>query len=487
MSKLRRSLVINFFSSSGAVVLQFIASVIIARMLSPHEIGVFSMTVVFVNIAHIFRDFGVSTYLQREPNLTEEKMRAAIGVMFTSSWIIAISLFFASDLIARALDEPSMVPVMQVLAIGFLFNPFGSVTHALLSREFAADKQAYVTAAGTISFCVSSVALAALGFGKMSLAWANLINIVVCGLAYIPLRPKGLPWLPSFRHWRDVVHFGMGSLIASLAQAVNNAVPDILLGKLGGARLVGLFSRANSTVTIFTYVAGSTVSYGAVSYLSQSHHRGESLVPVLRRSTSLLTGVGWPALALTALLGKDIVLALYGPTWLEGVPAILPLTIAAAITMLFTYTPHAFTAIGRPYLGAAPLVVTLLARIGFGYYLFDGTLISFSWAIMLATLVAVPIMLVQQSHYLHFGSRHLFGAMRKSAVVTVICLAATEGLRMLLPQSIPALARLAIIALPLMGTWYLALRVVQHELLGEVHHLWAALKARCGTLRVWPR
>lgn len=483
MSKLRRSLVINFFSSSGSVVLQFIASVIIARMLSPREIGIFSMTVVFVNIAHIFRDFGVGSYLQREPVLTEEKLRAAIGVLFTSSWIIAVSLFFASDMIARALDEPGMVPVMHVLAVGFLFIPFGSVTHALLLRDFSAEKEAYVTAAGTISFCVSSVGLAAMGMGNMSLAWANLINIIVCGLAYIPLRPKGLPWLPSFRHWRDVVNFGMGSLISSVAFAVNNAVPDILLGKLGGARLVGLFSRANSTVTIFTYVAGSTVSYGAISYLSQSHHRGESLVPVLCRSTSLLTGVGWPALALTALLGKDIVLALYGPTWVEGVPAILPLTIAAAISMLFNYTPHAFIAIGRPYLGAAPLVVTLVTRILFGYWLFDGSLISFAWAIMLATVVAAPVMLVQQARFLQYGSLQLFGAMRKSAVVTVICLAVAAGIHMVLPESIPALVRLAIIAVPTSVAWYLALRMMQHELFGEVQHLAEALKARWSTLR----
>lgn len=482
MSKLRRSLVITFFSSSGAVLLQFIASVTIARMLTPREIGVFSMTVVFVNIAHIFRDFGVGSYLQCERDLTEQKLRAAIGVLFTSSWTIAVGLFLASDAVARSLDEPGMAPVMRVLAIGFLFIPFGAVTHALLLRELSADKEAYATAAGTIAFCVSSVGLAALGFGNMSLAWANLINIIACGLAYIPLRPKGLPWLPSFRHWRGVVNFGMGSLISNLAQAVNNAVPDVLLGKLGGARLVGLFSRANSTVTIFTYVAGSTVSYGAISYLSQSHHRGESLVPVLRRATSLLTGVGWPALALTALLGKDIVLALYGANWVEGVPAILPLTIAAAISMLFHYSPHAFTAIGRPYLGAAPIVVTLATRIGMGYWLFDGTIRSFAWAIMLATLIAAPVMLVQLFLYLAYSPLQLFGALRKSAVVTVICLLVAEGIRLLLPESIPALARLAIIALPLMAAWYLALRMVRHELLGEVHHLAAALKARVSAL-----
>lgn len=478
MADLRRSLVINFFSSSGASLLQFIVSVLLARILSPSEIGIFSMTVVVVNIAHIFREFGVSTYLQREPHLTPEKVRAAIGVLITSSWFIALSLFLLSSSIGRWFSEPQIVPVMQVLALGFLFIPFGSVTHSLLIREFAADKQAIVTAVATVTFCVTCLGLASAGCGSMSLAWANLANIVVSTLVYIPLRPKGYPFMPSFRHWRNVLHFGAGTLISNCATAVNNAIPDLLLGKLGSARLVGLSSRANSTVSIFTYIAGSTVTYGAVSYMSQAHDRGESLVPILRRATSLLTAFGWPALALTAVLGKEIVLALYGERWLDCVPAIFPFTLMAAVSMLFHYTPVALIAIGRPYLGAIPVLLTLAARLVFGYVIFDGTLLSFAWAMCLATIVALPIQAIQQRRYLGFATLALLRSMAGSLLVTIGCLALAEVLRLVLPNSIPAVLRLALMGLPLVGLWYVMLRVTQHELLNEVHHFAGTVKTR---------
>ena len=92
MTKLRRSLVINFLTSSGASLLQFITSIFLARLLSPSEIGVYSMAMVFVTVAHMFRDFGVPSYLQREPDLTPEKIRSAIGVMFASTWTMATIL-----------------------------------------------------------------------------------------------------------------------------------------------------------------------------------------------------------------------------------------------------------------------------------------------------------------------------------------------------------------------------------------------------------
>jgi O-antigen/teichoic acid export membrane protein len=471
MLNLRRSLVINFFSSSGSTIVQFMVSIILARMLSPGEIGVFSMTIVFVNIAHIFRDFGVSTYLQREPELTPEKMRAAIGVMFTTSWIIAAALYLSSPWISLWFKEPAMLPVMKVLAIGFLFIPFGSITHSLLTREFAAGKQAIVNVVGTLAFTVTCLSLAFLGFGTMSMAWANLANIICCAIAYIPLRPKNLPWMPSFRNWRNVVHFGIGTLLTNCLTSINNAVPDIMLGKLGNATLVGLFSRAGSTVSIFGYIAGSTVTYGSLSYISQAHYRGEPLGPLLNRATSLVTAVGWPALALTFVFSTEIVTALYGETWLPAVPAINGLVVSGLISMMFNYTSIALAAIGRPYLSATPVIATLATRIVFGFVLFNGEIESFSWAICAATAVAAPVMIYQ--HYVYLGHRFttMLVSLLPSAVVTAICVVAAIVLKMMLPSSLHAMSVLLVLALPLACVWYVALRLTRHPLTGELHQV----------------
>ncbi len=450
----------------------------LARILTPREIGVYSMTVVFINFAHVFRDFGVSAYIQREKDLTTDKLRSAIGVLYFSSWLIASILLYASSSIGLWFNEPAIIPVMRVLAIGFFFIPFGAVTHALLARNFEAKKEAFPNAVGTIFFCISCIVLAKTGFGSMSLAYANLINIITCSLAYIPMRPKGLPWIPSFKHWRSVAHFGAGSLLSSCASTLHGAIPDIVLGKIGSARQVGLLSRANSTVTIFSYIAGSTVSYGAVSYMAQMYHRGESLVPTLSRATVLLTGVGWSALALSAVLGGDIVLALYGPTWLECVPAILPLSIAGSISMLFHFAPIAVTSIGRPYLSAMPTIISTVARILFCIVMYDGTLNRFAWALCLATLITAPVISIQQARYFGYSSAAMLRDMIPSMIVALGTALAAWVLSTLLPVHLASLARLLIMALPLAAVWYVLLRITRHILVGEIDRLVAPIKAK---------
>lgn len=478
MPSLRRSLIITFFSQSGATAVQFVVSIILARLLSPSEIGVYSMTAVFVGIAHVFRDFGVSTYLQREAELTHEKIRAAIGILFTTSWTLALILFFVAGWLAIWFREPAIAPVMRVLAAGFLFIPFGAVTHALLSREYAADKELVVMIAGTSSYTITCLGLAWLGFGTMSIAWANLVNIIVCALACIPIRPKGIPWLPSFKNWKPAFHFGLGALGSSCAAAINNALPDLILGKIGNARGVGLLSRGNSTVGIFSIVAGYTVNYGAISYVSQAHNRGDSLTPLLNRTNALLTGIGWPILGVTVVLGHEIIMTLYGAQWTESVPVVLPLAVAAGVTMAFNYTHAALAAVGRPYLSAVSTSVTILGRISLGLLLFDGSILSFAWAICLATIAATPVIIIQQRRYLLYSLTSMLGALLPSVVVTLVCILSATLLKLFYFSEVLPTHRLALIALPMIIIWYLSIRLSKHPILQEIHFVISNLKSK---------
>ena len=173
MGSFRKSLAVNFASSSGATAVQFAVSLVIARILSPAEIGIYSIAVVLVGVAHVFRDFGVSTYLQREAELTDAKVRSAIGVAYAVALTIAGILLLASGWTARYFGYAEIKPVMQILALTFVFIPFSSVALALLLRDYDARKIALGTLWGTVAHTITSLALALSGFGAASLAWAT--------------------------------------------------------------------------------------------------------------------------------------------------------------------------------------------------------------------------------------------------------------------------------------------------------------------------
>jgi O-antigen/teichoic acid export membrane protein len=306
----------------------------------------------------------------------------------------------------------------------------------------------------------------------MSLAWANLANLVATGLLFIPMRPAGLPWLPGFQRWRRVVKFGMGAMLTNAMNALNAALPDLLLGKLGSAHQVGLVSRANSTVSIFTYIAGGAINFGSLAYIARTHHQGESLVPVLTRGASLLTGVGWPALALTSLLGYELVDVLYGANWLECVPAIAPLALAAGVGLWFNYSGMALIAINRPYLAALPVAAAILARIFLATSFFSGDIASFAWVLLAATGFTIPCQLYLQTKFLGLSVARSCQSVLASLFVTVVCGVLCIGLlRVLSAHELGSLSKLLLTAALMAPVWLAAVLVSKHPITVELQIL----------------
>jgi hypothetical protein len=148
------------------------------------------------------------------------------------------------------------------------------------------------------------------------------------------------------------------------------------------------------------------------------------------------------------------------------------------IGMMFNYSSIALTAIGRPYLAAGPVIVFLLTQATFGFLFFDGHIERYSWVICAASIASAPVMIMQNRVYLHHRFSTLLIALWPSALVTIICITSAWFLKMMLPSSLPAMATLLILAIPLATIWYLALRITSHPLANELHDLASGLRTR---------
>lgn len=467
MPNLRASLSITFFASNGATVVNFLVTIVLARLLTPAEIGIFSIAYVLVSIAHIFRDFGVATYLVQEKNLTPEKIRSISGVLFASSWITAAILYALSSGAADYYREPGVAKVIEIQALGFVFIPFGAITHALLTRELKAREQAIASILGVTVFATSSVTLAWLGFGYMTMAWASLLNIIATAIAYLPFRPKYAPWLPSFRGWGCVIHFSSGVLFSNAVRELNNSLPDFVLGKLSGPHGVGIMSRANSTANLFNMIVGPTVSYAVLPILSQKHHAGESIAEPIIKAIAYLTGLAWPALLATAIFAEPIILFLFGEQWLESASLVRIFCAIAFINAPFFFTIIALQAIGRPFLAALPGALQLLFSVGAILVLFNQTLASFVYALLAANLVTVPIYLWLQHNHLNFSIGFLLAALKKGILLTLAMAASLVILTWLL-GGLPAWVQVLLAFSISMLTWIQLVLWLSHPIQDEL-------------------
>lgn len=414
---MRRKIAAQFIVSNISTLANFALTIILARILSPADVGIFSMSAVLIGVAHVFRDFGVTAYLKQEQYLSEKILSGAIGLLFICSVMAFCATYLSASLWGRFYNEPQVESVIRVLAVGFLLIPFGAIPQAILMREMDVKNSAWVTGVSTVIYFCASLGLALAGAKHMTMAWANLINIVFSGIAFNFVSSRKIRWVPSIHGWKKILGFGSGNLVSALIRTADAALPDILLGRLSSATNVGLFSRANSTVNIIGTVIHPTIYFFAVPYLAKTHHVRGSLANEYLRSSSLVNCLMLPALIWIAIAAHETVSILYGPQWLISAEIIPWLSLMCGAGSVFLMAGYAVTGIGKPHAVIAPLVIALLAKIAFVLWLFDGALVSFVMAIALGQIVAIPFYVWSLVHYLGVDPRKwLFTTLKPSIV-----------------------------------------------------------------------
>src|SRR5450830_1240505 len=315
----RKSLFYSFLDRYASLAISVVSSMVIARLLTPAEIGVYSVTMVLLMFVSTFRDMGAGQYLVQEKNLTKERIRAVWAVQLGLGLGLACVVLLASYPVAVFYKEPRMRNIMLVVALNYAINPFGSLTYAWLMREMRFESVALMRFSAGLSGSLVTIWLALNNYGPISLAFGSLSSTLANALMAVYFRPKYFPWLPGLSEIRRVLVFGSKLTASSLVNVISNSAPELILGKLQGLTAAGLYSRSMGLVLMFYRLFVDAV--GAVClpwFARKSREQGGFVAPFLK-ATSYVTAFGWSFCLVVICLAHPIVRALYGNQWDQSV------------------------------------------------------------------------------------------------------------------------------------------------------------------------
>ncbi|MFN4063137.1 MAG: oligosaccharide flippase family protein, partial [Parazoarcus communis] len=78
------------------IALGLASNILLARLLTPEEIGLYSVSIALIGIAQVLREFGIGNFLIQVKTLTDDHVRTAFGF----SLVIGVTLFLAIFLAA---------------------------------------------------------------------------------------------------------------------------------------------------------------------------------------------------------------------------------------------------------------------------------------------------------------------------------------------------------------------------------------------------
>lgn len=326
--------------------INIVSTIILARLLTPRETGVYSLSLAIIFIANTLRDFGLGEYVVQARDLTREMLRATYTASIAIAWSMGAAMVLFATPLASFFHEEGVRQVLRVLAINFALLPIGSTAFALLTKELAFGKIFWVQTLSNLSGTLLSIFLAFRGYSYMSLAWGSLASAVITSAHLALIRPADTFLLPGLKGIHSVIKFGGALTVGRIADQIGGRLPDLIIGRFLGFSAVGLNSKSGSLISAFFDFFVTAVLRVATPALSKCADEQSFRTSYLHLLTlvSLLQLLFFGFLLLYA---HRLIEVLFGGAWLECTPLLRIGAIGGLLWTPYMLISSALTAKGE--------------------------------------------------------------------------------------------------------------------------------------------
>ena len=224
-----------------------IATVILARLLTPAQFGVFAVAMATIGIFQAVLQVGTGNLLIRAPELDDTMIGSASSVALLEGFAISLLVVLAS-IFADTWQNSAEVSRLLVLLVPVpVFAAMENVLVGVWWRNLQFDRSAKLQAAKSGTQAVAAIICGFAGLGATSLAVGALLSGAMgFAAATYGLAKRGIR--PNVAHLRAFAVFGGKWMVLGGLRAISARAPELLLGRLSGLAATGLYNRASSSL-----------------------------------------------------------------------------------------------------------------------------------------------------------------------------------------------------------------------------------------------
>ena len=380
-------------NSGSTQLLNLIFGIILGRLITPAEYGIVGVIAIFTLIAGNLQSSGFTQALVNLKAPRNEDYTAVFWFNTLTSFVLYALLFLSAPLIAQFFHQPCLVEVSRFVFLSFVISSFGIAHNAYMTKNMMNRELAIIGAIALL--CSGGVAtfLAFYGFSYWSLAWQQIIYIMVLNIGryyYTPWRPS---WHFTFEPVRKMFGFSVKILITNIINTLSNNILTLLFGRLYPIKAVGDYSQAykwNTMASAFVANAMGQVAQPVLASVKEEHGRSVRVFRKMLRFTAFLS---FPAMFGLAIISNEFILLTIGKRWLDAVPLLQMLCIGGAFIPFYTLYQNIAISNGRSdsymFCNIAQIVLQLVI-IAFFYHLGINTMV------MVYTLFTIAWLFVWQ-------------------------------------------------------------------------------------------
>jgi PST family polysaccharide transporter len=350
----------------GSRALGLVGSLAVTYFVARSELGEVSDAAVAVLLANQFSSLGVGQYYVARPTAGRDVAWHATLVHVALGLLALAGILLLTHPLGVWMKAPALGRYLPGLALAALLDRVSYMPERVLARAMRFRIVSVCRTVGEIAFTATSVTLAALGFGAMSIVVGTGLRSAVrlaamCGS--VPREDWIQPVAVSWPLVRAMVRFGVPMTVGTAAGFASTRVDNMIVSGLFGTDVVGAYNLAYNVADVPATQVGEQI--GDVLLPSFAHMSADECRVALVRSTGLLALVTFPLAVGLGAVAPTLVAVLLRPEWRDVGPMLATLS-ALSVLRPIGWTVSAYLlAKNRPRTDATLEVLKLSAVVVF--------------------------------------------------------------------------------------------------------------------------
>lgn len=341
--------------------------IILARLLSPEDFGVYAILMIFVTFMNIFASMGTSQAVIHLESPDKRMLSSIFYFNVMAGVFLFVALYFLAWPIASFFENSALIHLLQIIGLSFVITTLSMVQKALIEKEMAFKAVIMIE---TLALAISSIA------GIVSAYYnSGIYSLIVMTLSNSLILTIGL-WLVS--KWKPSLMFALQDIKTifgysmyltghSIVNHFARQSDQILVGKFIGSGALGIYSMAYKIMLYPLENISRVIVRVLFPALSEIKDDNARLRSGYLKAISYVAFFTFPLMLGLMVTAENFVLVVFGEKWAGMAILLIILAPVGLIQSIITTTGSIYMAKGSTRLmfkiGTINSAVTLIAFI----------------------------------------------------------------------------------------------------------------------------
>ena len=301
-------------------VTQLISTVVLARLLSPHDFGIFAMVMPLVGFVMLIQDFGLSQAVISVKGITRGQETTLFYINLGLSGVLALLFVVAAPVMGRFYGTSEVIAPAMVLAGTIALSGLATLQFGFLVRDLRFNAVGLADIVGAIAGVSAAIVVAFVHpspWAMVASVVANMLFGLACGWIATGWRPGRAAPIAQVRH---LLNFGGGVIGANLANFVTRNADNILIARFLGPTPLGYYDRAYKLLLFPFQQIVSPLGRVVIPILSRFVGEPERYRSAYFRSLEQILLVALPGMVVAIVMADDLIVFVMGEKWRPVIP-----------------------------------------------------------------------------------------------------------------------------------------------------------------------